>query len=41
MGVPFIVARAINENHGKILSKVGADRVIFPKKIWRLKLRKS
>ncbi|HOT05713.1 MAG TPA: TrkA family potassium uptake protein, partial [Atribacter sp.] len=38
MGVPFIVARAINENHGKILSKVGADRVIFPEKDMAIKV---
>ncbi len=41
MGVPFIVARAINENHGKILSKVGADRVIFPEKDMALKVAKT
>jgi len=41
MGVPFIVARAINENHGKILSKVGADRVIFPEKDMAIKVAKT
>jgi len=41
MGVPFIIARAINENHGKILSKVGADRVIFPEKDMAIKVAKT
>ena len=41
MGVPFIVARAINENHGKILSKVGADRFIFPEKDMAIKVAKT
>jgi len=41
MGVPFIVARAINENHGKILSKIGADRVIFPEKDMAIKVAKT
>ena len=30
MGVKKIVARAINELHGDILSLVGADKVVFP-----------
>lgn len=29
-GAPFIVAKAKNEMHGKILSKVGADRIVYP-----------
>lgn len=30
LGVKTVVAKAITEMHGKILSKLGADRVIFP-----------
>ncbi len=29
-GVPFVVAKASSEVHGKLLDRVGADRVIFP-----------
>lgn len=41
LGVPFIVARAINEMHGKILEKIGADRVIFPERDMALKVAKT
>ncbi len=29
-GVPYVVAKASNDIHGKLLQKVGADRVVFP-----------
>ena len=32
LGVGYILAKANNEIHGKILKKVGADTVIFPEK---------
>ncbi|MBO8126844.1 MAG: TrkA family potassium uptake protein [Firmicutes bacterium] len=32
LGVKYIVAKAINELHGKVLQKVGADRVVFPER---------
>jgi len=32
LGVGYVVAKAQNDLHGKILSKVGADRVIFPER---------
>lgn len=32
MGVPYVLAKAQNELHGKVLKKVGADMVIFPEK---------
>lgn len=41
LGVPFIVARAINEMHGKILEKIGADRVIFPERDMALRVAKT
>lgn len=31
-GVPYVIAKAQNEMHGKILEKVGADNVIYPEK---------
>lgn len=30
MGVKFIIAKAQNEQHAKVLSKIGADKVILP-----------
>lgn len=32
MGVKKIVAKALNERHGQVLYKVGADRVVFPER---------
>lgn len=32
MGIKFVVAKAQNELHGKVLYKIGADRVIFPER---------
>ena len=32
MGIPFIVAKARNALHGKMLEKIGADRVIYPER---------
>lgn len=32
LGVPWVVAKAINELHGEVLRRVGADRVIFPER---------
>lgn len=29
-GVPHVVAKASNDVHGKLLKKIGADRVVFP-----------
>lgn len=29
-GVPYVVAKASSDIHGKLLEKVGADRVVFP-----------
>lgn len=30
LGIPKIIAKALTEAHGKVLTKVGADEVIFP-----------
>ncbi len=32
LGVPKVVSKAVSEVHGKILSKVGADQVVFPER---------
>lgn len=32
VGIPYIVAKAQNHLHGKVLTKTGADRVVFPER---------
>ncbi|MDI3534561.1 MAG: trk/ktr system potassium uptake protein [Thermosediminibacterales bacterium] len=32
LGVNYVVAKAQNELHGKVLYKIGADRVVFPER---------
>jgi trk system potassium uptake protein TrkA len=32
MGVPYIVVKAENELHGKVLSRIGADKVVYPER---------
>ena len=32
LGVPFVMAKAMNSLHGRILEKIGADKVIYPEK---------
>ena len=32
LGVPAIIVKAKNELHGKVLNKIGADKVIFPER---------
>ncbi|MNI09176.1 Ktr system potassium uptake protein A [compost metagenome] len=32
IGVPTIVVKAVNDLHGKVLKKIGADKVIFPER---------
>lgn len=32
LGVPMIVAKAQSELHGKVLAKIGADKVIYPER---------
>ncbi len=32
MGIRTVVAKALTESHGKILSRVGADKVVFPER---------
>lgn len=30
LGVPYIIAQAVNEAHGTILEKIGANKVVYP-----------
>ena len=39
--VPYVVARAFSEMHGRVLEKVGADRVVYPARDMALRLAKS
>ena len=32
MGIPYIIAKARNALHGKMLEKIGADRVVYPER---------
>lgn len=32
LGVPYVVVKAQNELHGKVLKKVGADKVVYPER---------
>ncbi len=41
LGMPLVIARAINEMHGKILTKIGADQVIFPEQDTAIRLAKT
>ena len=41
VGVPTVIAKCSNEMHQKILSRVGADRVVFPEKESGTRLAKN
>ena len=41
VGVPTVIAKCSNELHQKILSRVGADRVVFPEKESGTRLAKN
>ncbi len=32
LGIKCVVAKAINDQHGKVLAKIGADRVVYPER---------
>ncbi len=38
MGIPKVVTKAISEAHGKVLSRIGADRIVFPEHEMGIKL---
>lgn len=41
MGVPYLVAKATDELHAKVLRKVGVDRVVFPEREMGQRVAKS
>lgn len=41
LGVNCVIAKASSERHGKILSSIGADRVIFPERDMAVRLAKT
>jgi trk system potassium uptake protein TrkA len=41
MGVKYVVSKAQNELHAKVLYKTGADRVVFPEREMGVKIAKS
>lgn len=41
LGVPMVVAKARDDQHGKVLTKIGADRIIFPERDMGLRLAHS
>ncbi|WP_368189806.1 TrkA family potassium uptake protein [Blautia sp. 1033sp1_1033st1_G9_1033SCRN_220408] len=41
LGVPYVLAKAMNVLHGKILEKIGADRVIYPEQSMGLRVARN
>lgn len=41
LGVSYVLAKAINALHGKILEKIGADRVIYPEQSMGLRVARN
>ena len=41
MGIPLVVCKAHDENHRKVLEKIGADRVVVPEREFANKLAQS
>lgn len=41
MGVPRVVAKAASATHGKLLQRIGADRVVFPERDMGVKVARS
>lgn len=40
-GVPYVVAKALDELHAKVLRKIGVDRVVFPERDMGQRLAKA
>ncbi len=38
MGIPYVVAKAQSSQHGKVLEKIGADKIIYPEKDMGIRL---
>ncbi|MDO4273759.1 MAG: TrkA family potassium uptake protein [Eubacteriales bacterium] len=41
LGVPYVMAKATNGLHGRILGKIGADQVIYPEQSMGLRVAKN
>lgn len=41
LGVPMVVSKARDDQHGKVLAKIGADRIVFPERDMGLRLAHS
>ncbi len=41
LGVKYIVAKAQNDLHGKVLSKIGANRIVYPEKEMGIRIAKN
>lgn len=41
LGVKEVIVKAVNERHGKILQKIGADRIIYPEREVAIRLAES
>lgn len=41
LGVPFVMAKAVNRLHGRILEKIGADEVIYPEQSMGLRVARN
>lgn len=41
LGTKYIIAKAINRNQGRILEKVGANRIVFPEKDMGIRVAQS
>ena len=41
LGVPYVLAKAMNALHSKILEKIGADRVIYPEQSMGLRVARN
>lgn len=41
LGVPYVVAKAVDDLHAKVLEKVGVDKVIFPERDMGLRVANS
>lgn len=41
LGVPYLIAKATDEIHAKVLRKIGVDRVVFPERDMGVRVAKS
>ena len=41
LGVPFVVAKSMNSRHGRILDKIGADKIIYPEQSMGLRVARN